>query len=150
MDIIEKSRQKFIQYLNEIAGNDVRATEYLGCFDEAVELCQIRFAQHGACSGHFTSHGPDHSARVLLHALAILKQCTTMYEQPPGVRELLCLGVAAYIHDLGMTAPLTNEQLATCHTEHDKWIVRRRTHAQATLSLLERECSGQITVLRLN
>jgi len=105
----------------------------------AGECCEKRFTgEFARFGGQFTSHGPDHSGRVLVKAQQIAK----MLQPPLSARELFMLGISAILHDIGMTAPLPQTILNACgDNEEQRWHERRKRHGEATGEIL-RACQG--------
>ena len=48
--------------------------DYLRAIEDAAGLDQRLFEEQGKFLGHFTSHGPDHSARVMVHTMELVDQ----------------------------------------------------------------------------
>jgi len=103
----------------------------------AVRFCEDSFTgEFGRFGGQFTSHGPDHAARVLVAAQHLGNMLTPALSD----REVFVLGLSAILHDVGMTAPLPPE-IATSNDDAQRWKVRRERHGEATAELL-RACKG--------
>jgi len=89
-----------------------------------------KFQDFGRFAGQFTSHGPDHSARVLGHAIELASRLDSL-----KARELLALGLAAILHDIGMVLPFP-AHLPVPNTQEEMWALRRKQHAELTAGWL--------------
>jgi len=93
-----------------------------------------KFRDFGRFAGQFTSHGPDHSARVLGHAMELVSRLDDL-----KARELLALGLAAILHDIGMVLPFPGH-ITVPDAQEDMWALRRKQHGELTTGwLIENE-----------
>lgn len=132
------SHQKAIRELNDaMLLNDSGSfdqKEYIQFVQKAATVCTDRFNALGSNFGYFTSHGPDHSARVLHHMITLGNLLET---KPLSPRELFVCGLVAYLHDIGMTAPASKET-AKLHP-NVLMNMRREQHASA-IDVMLQEC----------
>ncbi len=120
---------------------------YDRAIDDVVALNEERFAAQGKFLGNFTSHGPDHSDRMLKHVidlLPLLKRTKTSLTH----RELFILGLSVYMHDLGMTVPLSPRDYDRCKNDDERWILRRKRHADAIEQVVAHEADTSLAFLR--
>lgn len=118
---------------------------FIDAIGQAANLCEKHFSgEFGRFGGQFTSHGPDHAARVL----SVAEQLTGRMGGPRvKAKELFFLGIAAILHDIGMTAPLPQNFLQKCQDEDERWKERRKRHGEATAKILQRCRSAELQVI---
>jgi hypothetical protein len=124
-----------------------RKKTYLKLIEDSRDLNIRLFSQLGSNLGYYTSHGPDHSARVMRHAISLvnlLKEFNTKL----NLREIFILGLSIYLHDLGMTAPLSTSELNKCKNENDKWNLKRKKHADSIEYILNQESTHSLAHLK--
>lgn len=116
-----------------------KITEYKNSIHRAVRHCEECFnGEFSRFGGQFTSHGPDHAARVLAAALHLGGLLTGSL----SIREFFLLGMSAILHDIGMTAPLP-EDIAQSNDDSLRWQARRKRHGEATADEI-RQCKSLI------
>jgi len=84
----------------------------------------------------FTSHGPDHCARILRHLNILLEGCEHFFNDIKA-EELFCLGVATLLHDVVMTTHPTSRRT---HSDEAKKLIREeweRTRGSFTTITVE-------------
>ncbi len=112
---------------------------FIDAIGQAANLCEKHFSgEFGRFGGQFTSHGTDHAARVLSVAEQL---ATRIGGKRLKAKELFFLGIAAILHDIGMTAPLPQRVLQKCQNENERWTERRKRHGEATAKILQ-SCRG--------
>jgi hypothetical protein len=118
--------------------DSVAITSYIKAVNHARDYTKEQFdGEFGKFGGQFTSHGPDHAGRVLFNAMELAHRL----EKPLSAREMYTLGVAAIVHDTGMTAPLPPLVVEACENDDQRWDERRKRHGEAAASALL-ECKG--------
>ncbi len=114
----------------------------LEALNGAKDYAEERFASLGANFGYFTSHGPDHSARVLSYMLQLER---LLGDFRFSAREMVIAGLAAYLHDIGMTCPISG---AVDMPNHERMDQRRVRHAFLVQSMLSEDGGRELRSVR--
>lgn len=121
--------------------------DYFRAIQDVFELNQRLFEEQGKYLGNFTSHGPDHSARVMMHVLSLYDQMKKDdFMLTP--KEFFVLGLTIYLHDLGMTDPLPYSEIGRYTTDEDRWSARRKRHADVVEIVINREGDASLAFLK--
>ncbi len=138
----------YVRYLSELQKcsrkqrlNRETFEQYKLAVQDSATLCEDLFNAQGRFLGNFTSHGIDHSLRLLGYALDINEM---LKNQKLKFKELYLLGLAAFLHDIGMTneipSELTESIIQEEFNENNEryWYKVRRQHAAAIAEMLEK------------
>lgn len=141
---LDTASRRFLNLLRSKAeaNGDKLDEQFEKAAKEAVDFCKKRFSQEFAkYGGHYTSHGPDHAARVLHYAMQLQSHLT----EDSTLDELFALGIAAILHDVGMTEPIPH---IDGQTEEQCSEIRRKNHGKFAAEIIKK-CSGpELPVIR--
>ena len=142
--IVLKFNKELTKLLEEENNDNSRIELYKDAVEKAKEFCKYQFDnEFGKHGGQFTSHGPDHAARVLEFVLTIANRLKPKI----NATELFSLGISTILHDTGMTEPLPKDVIENIKNEDQRWDERRKRHGDTSAELIRRNEYTELKII---
>ena len=132
-NILKESIEVFKKQLDILLKNEIILKKrYNDAIDNTEEYCYRCYNQeYGNYVEQYTSHGIEHTARVFSFALCLSKNYNL------NATELLILGIAAILHDIEMTASLSDSIITKDANKEERWDEKRKMHGNAIAKILK-------------